>query len=109
MQNNEIFGKCIVGTYSACGIQKQNYSSKRSRSEKKKYKHRRIGIIILFAGNQKLPKQTLTETQTSQCVFKTILSFQYSLLSIVDDRLSQASYLFSATKIEVQKLQKLSF
>jgi hypothetical protein len=109
MQNNEIFGKCIVATYSACGIQKQNYSSKRSRSEKKKYKHRRIGIIILFAGNQKLPKQTLTETQTSQCVFKTILSFQYSLLSIVDDRLSQASYLFSATKIEVQKLQKLSF
>jgi hypothetical protein len=76
---------------------------------RKKYKHRRIGIIILFAGNQKLPKQTLTETQTSQCVFKTILSFQYSLLSIVDDRLSQASYLFSATKIEVQKLQKLSF
>jgi hypothetical protein len=34
-QKNEIFGKCIVATNSAFGIQKQNYSSKRSMSEKK--------------------------------------------------------------------------
>jgi hypothetical protein len=35
---------------------------------RKKYKHPPIGIIILFAGNQKLPKQTLNTVTCTKII-----------------------------------------